>query len=400
VGDGGGRLLTERFSAPHEVRALADFRAGSRDGVLSLYLDLDPSEFAVPKARTAEIESLADQARQRYTDDEEHRPLELDSPVARTVERVRAYLEQEFTPGGALGVGVFAAEQPQLFEVIRLDHTVKARVVLARRPFVRPLLEGPPVLDGWAVLMVNRRTARLLAGRGGAVEEIQEFADAVHGRHDQGGFSQARYQRHIEEQVKDHVQRSCQSLFDYSREGGVEHLVVSATDEVKRLVQYSLHPQLERVLAGWITADIESARPREVAAQVMELAVRDRERADGDLIEQLGTGLGNGEGAVAGTRLVLEALNRHAVGVLLACHDLSGTAVVCPSCGWLGLEATVCPIDGTSVDRYDDLLEVLVEGAVDQAAGVRLIDREEVRSRGCVAALLRFDPGLGANPQV
>ena len=72
----------------------------------------------------------------------------------------------------------------------------------------------------------------------------------------------------------------------------------------------------------------------------------------------------------------------------------------CPSCGWLGLEATVCPIDGTSVDRYDDLLEVMVEGALDQAAGVRLIDREEVRSRGCVAALLRFDPGLGANPQV
>ena len=94
-----------------------------------------------------------------------------------------------------------------------------------------------------------------------------------------------------------------------------------------------------------VVADIESARPREVAAQVMELAVRDRERADGDLIEQLGTGLGNGEGAVAGTQLVLEALNRHAVGVLLACPDLSGTAVVCPSCGWLGLEATVCPID-------------------------------------------------------
>ena len=96
MGDGGGRLLTERFSAPHEVRALADFHAGSRDGVLSLYLDLDPSEFAVPKARTAEIESLADQARQRYTDDEEHRPLELDSPVARTVERVLGVHLMEF----------------------------------------------------------------------------------------------------------------------------------------------------------------------------------------------------------------------------------------------------------------------------------------------------------------
>jgi peptide subunit release factor 1 (eRF1) len=382
------------------VRALAAFRADSGDGVLSLYLDLDPSEFAVPKARTAEIESLADEARQRYTDDEEHRPLELDSPVARTTERARAYLEQEFAPRRALGVALFAAEQPDLFVVIRLHYTVKARVVLARRPFVRPLLEGPPALDGWALLMVNRRTARLLAGRGGVLEEVQQFADDVHRRHDQGGLSQPRYQGHIEKQVKDHVQHACQALFDYSREGRVEHLVVSATEEVGPLVEESLHPELARVLRGRITADIEAARPDEIAGRVMELAVLDREQTDRDLIDQLGAGLGNQEGAVAGTQQVLEALNQRAVGVLLACPDLSGAAAVCPSCGWLGLEAGVCPIDGSWMEMYDDQLEAMVEAALDQAAGVRLLDRQEVRSHGCAAALLRFDPGLGARSEV
>jgi hypothetical protein len=392
--------MTDRFSAPHHVRALAGFRADSRDGVLSLYLDLDPSEFAVPKARTAEIESLTDLARQRYTDDEEHRPLELDSPVARTVERVRVYLEQEFAPRRALGVAVFAAEQPQLFVVIRLHHAVRPRVVLARRPFVRPLLEGPPALDGWAVLMVNRRAARLLAGRGGRLEEVQEFTDAVHGRHDQGGLSQPRYQRHIEKQVKDHVQRACQALFDYSREGRLEHLVVSTTEEVRPLIEESLHPEVARVLVGRITAEIETAHPDELAEPVMKLAVRDREQADRDLVEQLGTGLGGGVGAVAGTDQVLEALNLRSVGTLLACPDLAGVAVVCPSCGWLGLEAATCPIDGASTDRYDDLLEAMVESALDQAAGARLLDREEVRRDGCAAALLRFDPGLTAAPEV
>ena len=73
--------MTDQLTVPPKVRALAGLRTGSRDGVLSVFLDLDPSEFAVPKARIAEVESLADRARQIYTDDEEHRPLELDTPA-------------------------------------------------------------------------------------------------------------------------------------------------------------------------------------------------------------------------------------------------------------------------------------------------------------------------------
>jgi hypothetical protein len=80
---------------------------------------------------------------------------------------------------------------------------------------------------------------------------------------------------------------------------------------------------------------------------------------------------------------------------MLSPTDLSGAAAVCPSCGWLGLEVGICPIDGSWMDMYDDLLKAMVEGALDQAAGARLLDREEVRSHGCAAALLRFDPGLG-----
>src|ERR1700737_4491247 len=122
--------LTQSVSTPEQVRELARFRASTAAGVFSLYLDLDPSEFAVPRARLAEVESLADAARQRYTDDEEHRPLELDSPVARAVERVRRYLENDFAPRGARGVATFVAEDPELFVVIRLHHSVEGRVVL------------------------------------------------------------------------------------------------------------------------------------------------------------------------------------------------------------------------------------------------------------------------------
>jgi peptide chain release factor subunit 1 len=386
--------LTNQLTVPPQIRALAGFRTGSREGVLSMFLDLDPSEFAVPKARIAEVESLTDRARQRYTDDEEHRPPELDSPVVRLVERTRLYLEQEFAPQGALGVAVFAAEEPSLFDVFRLHHTVEARVVVARRPFVRPLLEGPPALDGWVVLMVNRRTARLLAGRGGGLEEVARFADEVHGWHDQGGWSQPQHQRHIEKQVKDHVRHASEALFQYSRQAPVDRVVLAATEDVGPLVEGSLHADLARALAGRVRADIETARPADLDDQVMELAVRDREEGDGDLMERLGAGLAQGDGATAGREQVLDALNLRSVDVLLACRGLAGAAVACPTCGWLGAEGATCPIDGSATDAYDDLLEAMVETSLDQAAGVRLLDREVIRAHDCVAALLRFPAHL------
>jgi peptide chain release factor subunit 1 len=384
---------TRSISTREHVGALASFRADTAAGVFSLYLDLEPSEFAIPKARIAEVESLADAARQRYTDDEEHRPLELDSPVARTVERVRSYLESEFAPNGARGVAVFASEDPELFVVIRLRHPVEGRVVLAERPFVRPLLEAPPSLDGWVLLMVNRRAARLLAGRGGSLEEVAGFTDVVHGRHDQGGWSQPRYQRHIEKQVKDHVQHTCQELFEYSRRERVERLVLATTEEVGPLVDSALHPYLASVVAGRLTADIEAAQPDQLGPEVLKLAVRDREESDHELLEQLAVGLAHGERAVAGLPPVLNALNLHSVAVLMACPDLVGSAMSCPTCGWLGQDQPTCPVDGTQTKPRDDVLEAAVESALDQDAAVRLLNRDDVRRKGCAAALLRFDIG-------
>jgi peptide chain release factor subunit 1 len=383
--------LTRSIPIPEHVRGLARFRSTTAAGVFSLYLDLDPSEFAVPKARIAQVESLADTARKRYTDDEEHRPLELDSPVARAVERVRNYLESDFAPRGARGVATFVAEDPELFVVIRLHHIVEGRVVLDERPFVRPLLEGPPLLDGWCVLMVNRRTARLLCGRGGSLQEVAGFTDAVHGRHDQGGWSQPRYQRHIEKQVKDHVQHACQELFEHSRRERVERLVLVTTEEIRHLVEAALHPELARTLAGHLTADIETAKPEQLAPEVLEVAVRDREEVDRELLDVLETELAHGGRAAAGLKPVLEALNLRSVAVLLACPDLAGAARSCPSCGWLGLSELVCPVDGTPTTGRDDVLEAAVESALDQGATVRLLADDQVKETACTAALLRFE---------
>ena len=53
--------------------------------------------------------------------------------------------------------------------------------------------------DGYGVLLINRQVARILAGGADGMREVISFVDDVHRWHDQGGWSQSRFQRGIAE---------------------------------------------------------------------------------------------------------------------------------------------------------------------------------------------------------
>src|SRR3954466_7591707 len=82
--------------------------------VLTLFLNLDPGEFAAPPARATEISSVIDDATRRIRENDglshdERKALEQD------VERTRTFLEG-FSPKGAHGLAVFACGPTGLFE--------------------------------------------------------------------------------------------------------------------------------------------------------------------------------------------------------------------------------------------------------------------------------------------
>jgi predicted RNase H-like nuclease (RuvC/YqgF family) len=52
---------------------------------------------------------------------------------------------------------------------------------------------------------VSRRAARLLRGGPGGLSEFATVTGELHRRHSQGGWSQARFKRGIEEQVAVHL---------------------------------------------------------------------------------------------------------------------------------------------------------------------------------------------------
>src|SRR5919198_1257343 len=106
-----------------DLRRLAELRL-DRPVVLSLYLDLDPTEFATPPARAMAAHSLVDEAERalRERDGLSHRDrVDLEAALG----RARTYLERDLATDGAQAVAIFASEPADLFEVLRLPRSVR-----------------------------------------------------------------------------------------------------------------------------------------------------------------------------------------------------------------------------------------------------------------------------------
>ena len=100
-----------QVSAPDrdQLRHLAELRL-DRPVVLSLYLNLDPSEFATPPARKTAVRSLIDEAERRRQGAK--RPLARGQGGAPGIARARQPASSRTTSrrDGAHGVAVFASE--------------------------------------------------------------------------------------------------------------------------------------------------------------------------------------------------------------------------------------------------------------------------------------------------
>jgi peptide chain release factor subunit 1 len=367
-----------------QLRRLAEVRL-DRPLVLSLYLDLDPSEFATPPARATAVRSLLDEADRRVRD---RNGLSNDDRTAlvATLKRAAAFLERELPTEGAHAVAVFASEPAGLFEIVKLPRPVSNRVAIAHSPLVGPLARTER-RERWCVALVNRRNARIFRGSPDGLREIEQIHDEVFGQHDQGGWSQARYARGIEKEKDDHLKHTGDALMRHFKESPFQRLVVGGPREVAADFESKLHRYLQERLSGRIEVDVESSSPQQVleaARPRFEELEREREA---EALERLG------ERGVAGIENVLPVLNERRVATLLLDDQFSGVAgVQCIECGWLGLEGDRCPADGARTIELEDLTDAAIELALQQRAELMAVRHHEnaLDDHGGAAVLLRF----------
>jgi peptide chain release factor subunit 1 len=367
------------------LRELAALRPEGHK-VLSLYLNLDPSEFPTPRDRSVELESLLAVVERELREDSLERAQREE--LKRDLERLRSYFDLEFDPKGTRGVVVFSASGAGLFEVLRLPRPVTSEVVIDDSPFIEPLT-GVAATDGYCVLLINRQVARILVGGAESMREVASIVDDVHRWHDQGGWSQARYQRGIVKEARDHVKHALEELFQQFKRGSVQRLVIGTPDELRGEIEGRLHPYLRERVAGWVSVDVHS-RPAQVAkaaAPVIEDDERQRERA---WLDRLQGELGRGGRAVAGLADTLSALNEQRVEALLLHDGFRAEGWAVPDASFVALEPGRSP-QGVELEHRADVVETAIERALEQSAEVIAVrHHQDLEPLGSVAAVLRY----------
>ncbi len=377
------------------LRELAETRS-AQGKVLSVFINLDPREFATPPARATEISSVLDSAARTIRDADD---LTQDERTAlhSDLERVRTAMRNGVDTKEARALAVFASQPAGLFEILKLPRAVDHKVAISETPCVEPLARigtGEP----WWLVLVDRKHARLLAGTVDGLVELWRHEDDVLGRidsdrHDQDGRSEKRYERGVEKEVDVHLRGVATELARRLRDGRVAGILLGGPKETTGHLESLLHADVAKCVKGHVDVDVWNSGADAVLAAARPVLDELTARRDSELLAKIDEGLGKGGRAVSGLNDVLTAVHERRIDTLVIQEGFTAKGTRCPQCGWMGVSASgQCPADGTMTDVVDNIVEAAVGRAFGQDARVRYLaaDNEAIELKGSIAALLRF----------
>jgi peptide chain release factor subunit 1 len=368
------------------LRELASFRA-DKGCAISLCVDLDPSTAPTPTEVETRFRSLLNEAEKkaesrRY---DHHRKQAL----FRDLNRIRVWWDADFDRGGSHGVAVFASSLDGLWRTLPLPDSVPDDVRLERELHVAPLVPLVGRGDGALVAFVGRERGRVFRLHDGRLEEIVDQSEEQPGRHDQGGWSQARYQRHIEKLVHDHLKTVGDELGRRARGAGRPELVVVAQPELRGEFESRLSPEVREAIVGWATAEAHAT-----AVELLEVTRPYLERARArEVTEALGrwqAEAGRNGRAAAGWEQTLEAASDGRVDVLLVQQGANRGAYRCPDCGRGSASPGACPVDGTEVEHVADGLDLVLHRVLAFGGSVVAVEASTLAGHEGIGALLRY----------
>jgi peptide chain release factor subunit 1 len=370
------------------LRELAGFRA-EKGCAISLYLDLDPSTAPTPGDAATRINSLTNEGEERIASTSEltHEQREA---LRKDFARIRDYFENEFDREGARALALFSAGLDNFWYPLPLADAVVDRISVGREFYLSPLVPLVGRGDGALVAFVGRERGDVYRLQAGRLVEIAQQFDETPGRHDQGGWSQARYQRHIDKLAADHFRNVAEVLDRQVRRLQSPRVVVVANEEHRSEFEEAVPNEIKSAIVGWTQAEAHAGAPEllEVVRPVLEdWHARQEQEAAARWQEEAG----RGGRAAAGWASTLEAASDGRVELLLFQEGAERAAWQCPQCRRVSADGGNCPLDGTRMEQRGDGLNLAVHQTLAHGGSVLTLRHlQELDPVEGIGALLRY----------
>jgi len=356
-----------------ELRTLAKFTAGPIP-IISVYLN---TQWRDPQQRVRVTTFFDRHIRQARALEPE--TAEAHESLARDLERLTQWGEHHLhsTEESTMpGVALFACFAADLWVECPSPIPFEDEFTIADRPMLRQLAHLDEDYTNALFVMVDSRAARIYEVVLGGLLTERDFAHALPGRHNEGGWGggwgQARYQRRVKEHMDRHHKEVAAYVTAYMEAHPHTHLIVSGQEESLANFRSYLPSSVQQQIIDLLTLDMQDNRQHivAVAQETLQRYEREEEQAT---VQLLVNRAGHGGLAVLGQQETLAAVNTARVHQLVLERDCHRDGGRCLTCGALTAEThRQCPMCGGTLTTVE-LGEAMVQAVLQADGFIELI---------------------------
>ena len=354
---------------------------------ISLYLSLTPNQNGREDHQQFVRKVLKDRGAAFPEESPERQSFDRDA------DRIRQYLESEVDKTSQ-GLAIFASGGAEFFEAIPVEAPFENHsLFIGSVPHLYPLAKLIDTYPRYAAVMLDTNKARILVFSLAATERDEKIQNEKTRRSKKGGWSQARYQRHIENFHLQHMKEVVDALDTIVREEDIKHIVVAGEEVAMPIFREQLPKHLEAKLVNVIALQRNADGADILETTLAALRENDAE-TDAEKVEQLMDAWQSGGLGVAGPEATLSAFQLGQVDELIitASPELLKPVQKLPDDAAPGeVQVDTSAPQGAADEKRLKLADELVTRAHQTAARIRFIeDPNLLAGIGGVGALLRF----------
>ena len=364
--------------------------------VVSLYLNTQPGQTGRDQFHAFVRKEFAARSRTYPAKSPERESLDQD------LERISAFLQTEVQPS-ANGVAVFACSAGELFETVQLTAPIDEHsLYIGDRPHLYPLARVESLYPRYAAVIADTNTARILVFATGEVVDEREIVGVKTRKTTQGGWSQARYQRHIENFHLQHAKEVVEALERIVQRETIQNILLAGDETIIPLLREQMPKHLAELVADQVRID-KDASLADVMQTTLEAMKSVREQTERDKVDAAVGAYRAGGLGVVGPEDTLDALIKGQVEELLVTaslrqlHGLSGgsTAGDALANDAVAAEPLVESAAAGEAAQADPdavrLADELIGRAAQTSARITFVEDPDLLAEyGGAAALLRF----------
>jgi len=310
----------------------------------------------------------------------------------KVIERYVEGLVRRTYDEGVNGMAIFSCSAVGTFLTYPSIIPFENECYLSGLPTLTPLVRLSSQYQNTLVVMVETDSAKLFEVSSEGMMAETSIESYVPGRHDQGGWAQMRYQRHIKDHMDKHHKEVAEHLIELFDSGKWKRVLLIGQDRIIANFKAFLPERIKQHIIETFSMDFSEERPKLTRRLFERLLRKEREEVNHQIQELMERAFKGGV-ATFGLNGTLEALNEGRVHTLYLLTSFSLSGGKCCQCGVLfpvtpSVERSfLCPLCKGET-KMVELGEEMTRSALRQDGEVKWTEEN---------AILKGHEGIGAS---